>query len=111
MVLHARRAPEGQRIVEDPDTGQQQVALIWVPTTHEAFEVATPLARIAARRMPEGIGEDSDIADAFGAVLAAGLFTVGQLMLERQYRAAQGPPVPAGDQTTSDPSWGEGAAG
>ena len=110
MVVHARRTPEGQRIVEDPATKAQQIALIWVPTTDEAEQVAGPLARIAARRMPEGIGEDSDIADAFGAVLAAGLFTIGQLLLERQWRAQQGPTVPAGDQTTSDPSWDQAPA-
>lgn len=110
MVVHTRRTPEGQRIVEDPATKAQQVALIWVPTTDEAEQVAGPLARIAARRMPDGIGEDSDIADAFGAVLAAGLFTVGQLLLERQWRAQQGPTVPAAEQATSDPSWDQAPA-
>lgn len=92
MVVHARRTPGGQRLVDQAGN----VAAIWVPTDDEAHGVAVPLARIAARHMPEGMGEDNDLSDALGAVLATGLFTIAQIAAERAWRAQVAATHPAG---------------
>jgi len=87
VLVHERRIPGGVRETEDG------LALLWVPTNDEAQSMALPLARIAARHMPEGVGPDSDWGDALAFTMAAGGFAIGQVQTERTLRAAGAAPV------------------
>lgn len=69
----------------------------WIPTEDETADIAAPLARIAARRLPVGTGVPNDLADGAEALLASGNYALRNLTTpaEPLEAPAEGPEEPA----------------
>lgn len=68
LALHAWRSPKTQA---------------WLLATEQAEDLATPLCRIMARRMPEELAGESDVADALEFGVKATGYGIASLMEER----------------------------
>lgn len=49
---------------------------VWLPDSDDQQYIAGPVASIIARRMPDGVGEDSDVGDLITAAIATGGYAI-----------------------------------
>jgi hypothetical protein len=63
---------------------------VWFATGDELEGMAQPLARIASRRVPKGIGGSNDLTDGLEAGIAATAYAIRNRAAEQEYQAQRG---------------------
>lgn len=82
LALHTWRTP-----------GNEQA--IWIATEEELHDIAAPLSRIVARRVPEGLAS-GDVGDGMELATATAAYAIRGVSEEALYKATRaGAPAPA----------------